>query len=120
MSVELRGHHLICLHFFKGEVLGQKFAEKMKEILTKLERNSVKVIEEADELCHVCPMFKNGKCEYEEEVKEMDNKALELLNLKVGDIAMWKEIKEKVSLILQKWKEMYCSTCEYRKYCFPE
>ena len=120
MSVELRGHHLICLHFFKGEVLGQKFAEKMREMLSLLEKNSVKVIEGIDELCKVCPMFKEGKCEYEDEVKEMDRKALELLNLKVGDTISWREVKERVGQVIDKWKEMYCNTCEYRRYCFPE
>lgn len=61
----LRGHHLICLHFFHGEGYSEAFVRNLKEVLKRAEEE-VKVTDGADDVCRACPYLKNNRCEYDE------------------------------------------------------
>ena len=59
MSRILRGHHLLCVHGFKGMGYSPSFVEKMKEIVADI-RNpekdfDIKVVAGFDEACLACP-----------------------------------------------------------------
>ena len=86
MVVELRGHHLICLHFFRGEGYNKDFVENLRRIIEKAESEFVRVVNGADDVCKKCPYNVNGICNYsetsEEEVRELDELALNLLSIK--------------------------------------
>ncbi|MEM0331553.1 MAG: DUF1284 domain-containing protein [Archaeoglobaceae archaeon] len=117
--VKLRGHHLICLHFFVGEGYDVRFIENLKDVLSKAEIDAVEVVEGIDDVCKACP-YNKGYCAYsekaEKEIKEMDDFALKILSLKVGDKKFWSEIKIEVDRILELWK-FYCKKCEWRRVC---
>lgn len=117
----LRGHHLICLHFFHGEGYDEAFVRNLKEVLKKIEQEGVKITDGADDVCKGCPYLKNSRCEYDEdadeEVKEMDEAALRLLNVRRDAILEWNDIKSKLPEIFSLWYANYCYDCDWLKTC---
>jgi hypothetical protein len=120
--LKLRGHHLICLHFFRGEGYTREFVANLGKILQRAETGEkIAVSFGADDVCKICPYLKEGKCFYnqeaDQEIQVMDSKALNLLSLTVRDIVLWKVIREKIPGLFQRWSEEFCKPCDWRKAC---
>jgi len=120
--LKLRGHHLICLHFFRGEGYSAEFIGNLEEILKKAEADEqITVLSDADDFCDMCPYLKGAKCFYEreadQEIRRMDGKALNLLELIVGDIILWTAVKEKLPLVFNRWADEFCNACDWRWAC---
>lgn len=119
MRAKLRGHHLICLNFFKGEGYSEEF---IKNIYSVLDKEKVEIIEGPDEICARCPYLKDNKCSKKEDAEEkiifQDKESLKLLGLKPNEIVDWKTISAKILQIIEEWKNQFCLDCEYRKVCF--
>ncbi|AEH22960.1 protein of unknown function DUF1284 [Thermodesulfobacterium geofontis OPF15] len=119
--LNLRGHHLICLNFFKGEGYDEVFIKNLEKILSKMEKENIKVVEDFDDVCKSCPYLKDDKCQYkegaEEKIREQDKVALELLKIKEGEIVKWEEIKNKLPEVFSQWYERYCYDCDWLKVC---
>ena len=119
MIPKLRGHHLICLHFFKGEGYSEDFIENIYNVL---QNPKMQVIDGADDICAKCPYLENGKCgshEYsDEDIRAQDGEALRLLELEPGTVVEWGHIAAMLPPILDEWKSLFCGECEYRKVCF--
>ncbi|GLI54110.1 DUF1284 domain-containing protein [Thermodesulfovibrio yellowstonii] len=115
--IYLRGHHLICLHFFTGEGYNKEFVENLHAVIGRVENENVFVIEGADDICKKCPYLINNVCKDEKEIGEMDKTALDSLNLKTMDNISWDEIKEKLPEFFTHWYEYYCIPCTYLKIC---
>jgi len=112
----LRGHHLICLHFFRrGE---ENFRENLSRILSSI--SEVEVVKGVDDVCKAC-RYNEGFCNYsskaEEEVSELDRFALHKLGVEVGSKVKWEELKAKVSKIIEEWKDFACRNCDWRGDC---
>lgn len=58
--VRLRGHHLICLQFYRGEGYNQDFIKHLFNILERVQYEDVEVVEGVDEVCSVCP-YNSGR-----------------------------------------------------------
>ncbi len=121
MVLNLRGHHLICLHFFGGEGYDAAFIKNLRDILQRTEYEDIIVTEGADDVCRMCPYLINNQCQYQKgadlQIKEMDQKALGLLGVSVGDKVKWHEIKERVSDIFPDWFSGYCHDCDWLSVC---
>ncbi len=121
MKARLRGHHLICLNFFRGEGYSEDFIDNIYSILKKEE---VEVVDGPDDVCSKCPHLENGKCASNEYTNEMilfqDKEALRLLEWKPGLVVDWKKINLKIPGILIDWKTKFCKQCGYREVCFSE
>lgn len=122
MNMKLRGHHLICLQFFHGEGYNEQFVERLKEVVERSKNGEVvKVVYGIDEVCAVCPYLIADTCNYNEEsedkIYEIDNLALELLKLSVGDEISWKYLEDRVPEIIDIWREKVCMDCEWRSAC---
>lgn len=120
--IKLRGHHLICLHFFKGEGYNPEFVANLREILKRAEAGEeVKVYPGPDDVCRVCPYLKGETCFYDEDaeagIREMDRMAIRLLGLKTKVSVKWTDIKGKVLEVLHIWAREYCKECNWRKVC---
>lgn len=119
--IKLRGHHLICLHFFSGEGYDSKFIENFKNVMRIAKSKEIEVCRIADDICQKCPYLKDEKCQFSEyadkEVNEMDDKAMHLLKLAPGMMVKWYLIKNKLLGIFQEWYEFYCVDCEWRWAC---
>lgn len=117
--MKLRGHHLICLHFFKGKRYDKKFQENLSNLLKGIDKKEITITYSADDVCKKCQHLRNGLCSYEEnakeEIKEMDRKALKLLGIS-QKTARWKEIKEKLPEIFNEWFT-YCKKCDWKDDC---
>jgi hypothetical protein len=120
--LKLRGHHLICLHFFKGEGYNPEFVINLKEILRRAEAGEeIGVCHGADDVCKMCPYLKGNICFYAKDaeagIREMDKRAIELLGLKDREKVKWIDIKSKIPEIFREWAREYCKVCNWRKVC---
>jgi hypothetical protein len=117
----LRGHHLICLHFFDGEGYDQRFIENLETTLEKIGSSSVNVCSGADDICRECLYLKQNTCSYDEnaekEVTGMDHRALYLLKFSVGREAGWEQIKRMLPQVFSQWYEVCCSECQWLNVC---
>lgn len=115
----LRGHHLICLNFFRGEGYSEEFIDNLFAVIKK---EKIEIVTGADDVCRKCPYQKDDKCrssDYtDEKIHFQDKKALQLLEFKPGMIIDWKMIASKLPDILEEWKAEFCCACGYRKVCF--
>ena len=53
--VRLRGHHFICLQFFRGEGYSEEFIESLDALLTRLSAEPAQAVDVADDVCAACP-----------------------------------------------------------------
>jgi hypothetical protein len=114
--MRLRAHHLICLHFFRGEGYTQAYVENLRGILSRAESEEIEVVMGADEVCQPCPHLREGICtKGEEQITELDLIAMNLLGVKPGDKVLWKDIE--LSGIMERWKKYACFDCEYKEIC---
>lgn len=117
----LRGHHLICLHFFHGEGYDETFVRNLKEILKKVKQKNLLVADGVDDVCRFCPHLRNNRCEYkegaDEKVREMDDVALRLLSTKKDEKLRWDEIRERIPKIFSFWHTNYCYGCDWLMTC---
>jgi hypothetical protein len=117
----LRGHHLICLHFFSGEGYDRIFIENLERTLHRVKSEGLEIRTGGDDVCRKCPYLKDGICRHSEnvdaEIQEMDRKALTLLGLSAGDSVVWQSITNRVPDIFVDWFRAYCFDCEWLPVC---
>ena len=117
----LRGHHLICLHFFNGEGYTQKFAENLRDVLQKTKSEDVEISPGADDICEGCPHLEQMRCRFTEDadegIREMDKRALELLQKGEGSKVKWHEIQKRIPELFYSWYGTYCTTCGWKWAC---
>jgi hypothetical protein len=118
---KLRGHHLICLHFYEGEGYDRPFIDSLEKLIEEIETVGVEVAEGADDVCEPCPHRSAEACTMsataDREIREMDARALALLDLPVGRKADWAFLRESVSAVFPEWYENYCFACNWRPAC---
>ncbi|MDP2277237.1 MAG: DUF1284 domain-containing protein [Nitrospirota bacterium] len=123
MSVipKLRGHHLICLHFFNGRGYNREFTENLRRVLEQAENLGVEVSVGADDVCRECPYMRDKKCCSEDhsnqEIIEMDEFAMKLLKEASDSKLGWNALKEKIPSIFHLWLERYCKRCCWTSAC---
>lgn len=121
MKIRLRGHHLICLNFYKGRGYSQDFIDSLNEIMRKAKEEVITIVEGTDDICRKCPYLLYDKCgltnDSNNEIITMDNNALGLLGFKEGMDIKWKDITIRLSEILDKWRQQYCINCIWREVC---
>ena len=121
-AVKLRGHHLICLHFFRGEGYSPEYVQNLREILSGAEEGmKVEVSSGADDICRVCPNLAGELCSYskgaEAEIRGMDDTALSLIGAERGGSVFWTDIAGKLPALLPEWSRKYCKECYWRNVC---
>ena len=118
---KLRGHHLICLHFYEGEGYDRSFIDSLEKTLGQIEAEGVEVTEGADDVCMPCPHRTAEACTMSEtadrEIREMDARALKLLDLPVGRRAGWAFLRDAMAAVFPEWYESYCFACNWRIAC---
>jgi uncharacterized protein len=120
--VRLRGHHLICLHFFHGEGYSSEFVTNLGELIQRAIAGEEIVVQSGpDYVCGMCPHLKDGACSYDkgadDEIREMDNTALTLLQVKPGTRVTWSDMKDKIPGVFSRWARIYCRMCGWKNAC---
>jgi len=120
--VSLRGHHLICLHFFNGEGYNPGFIENLGYVLRNAETGEpIAIVTGDDDVCRACPFLKERRCFYrqdsDEEIRDMDSTARELLGLSSRPSTSWTEISERLPAIFTIWYEKFCRGCDWLPVC---
>ena len=119
--IRLRGHHLICLHFFSGEGYDDIFVENLRSVLERTEAEDIEVCEAADAICEKCPYVKDSKCLYgeyaDDETREMDRAALSLLKIDKYERVRWKKLKKNIPEIFLSWYRDNCNACDWKQVC---
>jgi hypothetical protein len=118
---QLRGHHFICLHFFNGEGYDDEFIANLRDLLSIVEGEAAEVLKGADDVCRKCRHLKEGICQYdenaEEEIQQMDKKALELLRYSYGEKVKWEEARRRLPEIFAQWYTAFCLDCDWIEVC---
>lgn len=95
----LRPHHGLCLLLFCADGHSVRYANKMRQLIGRIERGEVthiRLISTLDEICGHCPHNQNGVCQKEEEVFPSDVGILEHCGLQFGDVVAWTELRRKL------------------------
>jgi len=120
--IRLRGHHLICLHFYRGEGYSKEYVKNLENVLNRAaEGEEIEVVECADDVCRACPTLQGEKCVakpgMDVEIRKIDAKATKRLGVEVGSRVLWQEIKAKVMSTPKEWLETFCKGCDWEKVC---
>ncbi len=120
----VRGHHLICLHFFHGKGYSAEFVVNLMHTLEALEERPGVVVEGPDDVCAACPSKQDEKkcillseSHHSTGVRELDALALELLQMEPGDEVDYAEVRAKVPSILGEWRARACEGCDWEPVC---
>jgi hypothetical protein len=121
-NIRLRGHHLICLHFFQGKGYHPEFIENLAHLLKRArDGDTIEVYSGPDDVCKQCPYLRNRKCSFsdnaEAEIQDMDTTALELLQITTYTRLHLNHLQEKVPGIFKKWADKYCRSCSWKTVC---
>lgn len=118
--VKLRGHHLICMQFLKGEGFGKAFMENLIKVLEAAESEGVDLVDGGDDICIACPYFQENECKHDkdmgEKAKRMDELAIKYLNVKEKKVD-WKETRRAIPSIIGKWIKKECNECDELSVC---
>lgn len=118
---KLRGHHLICLHFFEGEGYDSSFVRNLRNVIEIVNQERVSVCRGADDICGSCPHLKDDSCRYSEtadkEIRDMDEAALGLLNVESDKMVEWDMIRDRLQGIFNTWYAKYCNGCGWKRTC---
>lgn len=90
--MNLRAHHTLCVHGFRGYGYSPEFIKNMEKVVKELKANPhliIEFVEGPDEICAACPYNLRGGCrkegeESEEIVRERDEKVENLLGVRSG------------------------------------
>ncbi len=118
--VRLRGHHLICLQFYRGEGYSKDFVENLYRVLEKAKSEGVEVVEGEDDVCIACPYNRNGICTHSDEanreIRRLDELAIRLLSTPLNSKVEWGSVGS-VRDVLAVWKKEACKGCDWRGVC---
>ncbi len=117
----LRGHHLICLHFFSGEGYDAAFIANLRNVIAVAEEGIVQVHSGADAICKNCPSLHFDRClhtaQAEDDVQALDRLALRILGLAPGQYVRWRDIRNMLPSIFSTWYESSCNGCGWKWAC---
>jgi hypothetical protein len=125
MKVKLRGHHLICLHFFHGEGYNSEFVTNLSKVIQRAGAGEdIEIYSGADDVCRKCPNLQGEICFYsknaDDGIREMDRMAIKLLHLKNNSQVRWADLKKKIPDILSEWVRAYCKDCDWKWACIKD
>lgn len=127
--LQLRGHHLLCIQNFHGYGYDSNFIENMRIIVRDLAMNknqSVQLIAACDAICQKCPWCQNWRCwthgsDFEERVREKDERTLALLEMKEGIIVAFNEVQSRIEALLPILDlASLCKACQWLPICQKE
>jgi len=120
--IRLRGHHLICLHFYRGEGYSREFVENLENVVRRAsDGEEIEVVEGADDICRACPTVQDGKCMAvpgaDEKIRKMDAEAAAYLGVAFRSKVRWPDVKAEVMAAPKEWLAAFCAGCDWKGTC---
>lgn len=122
-TIVLRGHHLLCIHGFKGMGYNKPFVHNMAEIVSAIRQGDVTLIPTAtvDSICSACPNLGDGACaakpDSEVRIQGHDRRVLEHLGVTPGQAL---SVKELFQITRERVRpddlDQLCATCPWLPY----
>ncbi|WP_071458529.1 DUF1284 domain-containing protein [Bacillus massilinigeriensis] len=125
MDKVLRGHHLLCVHGFRGMGYSPAFIEKMASIVKDIRDEKkdffITTVEAFDDACMACPHKGAAECEAGEGANEhvlgMDAKVLRHLGLQHGQQYLKSDIlKLTAEKVVPDDLDTLCANCSWLSY----
>ncbi|MDR3685916.1 MAG: DUF1284 domain-containing protein [Coriobacteriia bacterium] len=121
----LRGHHFVCLQFFRGEGYSASFVENLTRVIERAGETSALLVEGADDVCAACPgLAADGTCvdpsAGEAEVRRIDRLAFSVLCVEPGarlSLAEARELLSADAIAAGRWRSEACSGCAWEAGC---
>ena len=117
----LRPHHALCAQFFEGKGYSEAFVKNMDETLQTLQNGNaaVTLTDGCDVLCASCPNNDRGRCTSFEKVQGIDDRALQAMGLRYGEIISWKDLCKKAAetVIFPGRLKDVCRDCQWISLC---
>nr|WP_246017779.1 DUF1284 domain-containing protein [Mesobacillus subterraneus] len=125
MEKVMRGHHLLCVHGFRGMGYSPEFVRKMESIVEGIRDPDqdfyIKVVAAFDDACMACPHRGREICEASEgsneHVLSMDGKVIHHLGLVPGESYLKSDL---LKMTAEKVKpddlEYLCKNCSWLSY----
>lgn len=119
--LRLRGHHLLCLHGFRGRGYSLDFIENMQTIRDRLIESpelQVEVLISPDMICESCPNLSDNKCigageGSEAHISAKDAFVLSSLSLEAGAVVSAGQLFAETANAFCTGLADVCSKCEW-------
>lgn len=99
MTIQLRGHHLLCLMGYRGKGYSDGFCANMTAVYETLRTKPdtrIELIEGPDDICAAFPADQPSHCG-NETVYKKDSDIAAKLGYRTGDLFRWEEACERVA-----------------------
>lgn len=125
-AVRLRGHHFICLQFFRGEGYSEEFVENLAHVVARATREPALVVAGIDNVCAACPdLGADSRCASasaggEAEILRIDELALEVLGSSPGARLSLADARERLvadAMGVGTWRANACDGCTWESVC---
>lgn len=123
--LRLRGHHLLCVHGFRGMGYSPSFVEKMREIVEKIRDEEqdfpIQVVAALDDACMACPHHGETACQAapdsNDHVLSMDQKVIRHLGIEEGGVYLKSELVRRTAQKVRPDDLDYlCANCSWLPY----
>ncbi len=126
-AVSLRGHHFVCLQFYRGEGYSATFVDNLNSIVGRSEMQRARLVAGADDVCAACPgLAADGTCVDEQageaEVTRLDALAWALLGASPGETLSLAEARDRIAadaVGAGRWRFEACAGCAWEDVCEP-
>lgn len=124
--VALRGHHLICLQFYRGEDYSAQFVANLDGVLGGAATQPALIVAHADDVCEACPelgpdrLCASESAGGEDEISRIDRLALELLDAAPGELISLAEARTRLesdAVGVGTWRASACDGCGWEAVC---
>lgn len=124
--VRLRGHHFICLQFFRGEGYSEEFAENLAHVVERATREPALIVAGIDNVCAACPdLGSDSRCASEsaggeDEIVRIDALALHVLGASAGERLSLADARERLeadAMGVGSWRADACDGCAWESVC---
>ncbi len=119
--IPLRPHHSLCIQFFIGEGYSPAFTEHLTQLIDRFRADNPLIIltEGCDIVCSRCPHNRNGICENDEKVADIDNRSIRAAGLFPGAVLRWSELQHTMyEAVIQSGKlPDICRSCSWQDIC---
>jgi len=125
VQLRLRGHHFVCLQFYRGQGYSARFVENLARVTERAAHSPALLVEGADDVCAACPgLSADGTCmdpnAGEVEVRRLDRLAWEVLGVQPGALVSLAEARGRLSadaIAVGRWRLEACSGCMWEDVC---